>query len=379
MVETSDVIVVGGGLFGPATAHGLRRLGLDVTVLDDGDDVLRAARGNFGLVWVQSKGMGMQRYADWSRESAHLYADFAAELKDGTGIDVAHRNGGGMQLLIGEEERENRRRQIDIMRQQAGPAGYDCEIIEPEDVAKLLPDIRIGESVSGASFCPHDGDVNPLLLLRALHTGFQRAGGRYRSGCRVETIRHDGTAFVAETRNGRFAAPKIVLACGHGITRLAPMVGLDTPIVPQRGQVLVTERLEMRLPMAMGLVRQTNEGTIQIGTTEEDVGFDDGTTIASTTGIARRAVASFPQLAGLRLVRNWGCIRVLTPDKCAIYDESEQYPGAYVTTSHSGVTLAAVNARRTARWIATGETPPDFHLFSAKRFTDRKADVQTHR
>ena len=60
-MEISDVIVVGGGLFGPATAYGLRQHGLDTVVLDDGDDVLRAARGNFGLVWVQSKELDFKK------------------------------------------------------------------------------------------------------------------------------------------------------------------------------------------------------------------------------------------------------------------------------------------------------------------------------
>lgn len=377
-METADVIVVGGGLFGPATAYGLRQQGLDTIVLDDGDDVLRAARGNFGLVWVQSKGMGMQRYQDWSRESAELYHKFSAELLESSGTDIAHRNDGGMHLLLGEDEREQRRREMDIMIQQAGTARFDCEIIEREDVEKMLPGVRLGDNVVGASFSPNDGDVNPLRLLRAINFSFQHMGGRFRSDCRVETIRHDGSAFIAETKNGNFTAPKIVLACGHGITRLAPMVGLDTPIVPQRGQVLVTERAEPILNMALGTVRQTDEGTVQIGNTEEDVEFDDGTTLSAGQAMARRAVALFPQLAGLRLVRTWGCIRVLTPDKCAIYDESETLPGAYVATSHSGVTLAAVNAHHTARWIATGETPPDFDAFSAKRFHTEGSHVQAH-
>ena len=377
-METFDVIVVGGGLFGPATAYGLRQQGLNTVVLDDGDDVLRAARGNFGLVWVQSKGMGMHRYHAWSRESARLYGDFAAELKEGSGVAVAHRNDGGMHILLGESEREQRRREMDIMRQQAGVDGFECKIIEREEVEKMLPGVRLGDEVVGASFSKHDGDVNPLKLLRALHTSFLRMGGKLRTDCRVENIRHDGAAFIAETRNGSFTAPKIVLACGHGITRLAPMVGLDTPIVPQRGQVLVTERAEPVLGMALGNVRQTDEGTVQIGNTEEDVEYDDGTTLTASQAMARRAVKSFPQLAGLRLIRTWGCIRVLTPDKCAIYDESEEYPGAYVATSHSGVTLAAVNARHTARWIATGEMTPGFEEFSAKRFNKGIHDVPSH-
>jgi glycine/D-amino acid oxidase-like deaminating enzyme len=366
--ETADVIVVGGGMFGSSIAYGLVRAGLDVVVLDEGDTALRAARGNFGLVWVQSKGLGMQPYADWSRESAHLWNDFARELEEVSGIHVAHQNAGGMQLLLGEEELTKRRGEIAEMRKQAGPAGYDCEIIGHEDAQKMLPDVRLGQDVVGASFCPHDGHVNPLLLLRALHTAIRASGGRYLTERRVETIRHDGHAFVAETPKGPVSAPKIVLGAGHGAPRLGPMVGLKVPIRPERGQVLVTERVRPLFRIPVGSIRQTNEGTVQLGNSKEEVGFDDATTIDVTRRIAARAIRSFPILSSLRLIRTWGCIRVLTPDGAAIYDESRSHPGAFVATSHSGVTLAGINARHAARWIATGEMRDRFDRFSARRF-----------
>ncbi len=372
-MHSAETIVVGGGMFGAAIAYGLRRSGVDTIMLDGSDGSLRAARGNFGLVWVQSKGMGLQRYADWSRESAHLWDDFAADLQDSSTVDVNLQNGGGLNLLLSDEERENYRRNIDIMRQQAGADGYDCDIIERDEVQKMVPGLRVGDGVAGASFGKHDGHVNPLRMLRALHRGFTKLGGRYFPCNEVGNITHDGGAFVAQSAANSFTAPKIVLACGHGITKLAPMVGLDTPIRPQRGQVLVTEKIEATVAMALGSIRQTDEGGFMFGNSEEETGFDDGTTLAVTQNIAARAVKAFPQLENVRLVRNWGCIRVLTPDKCAIYDESETMPGAYVATSHSGVTLGAVNAHHVSRWVSTGETPPNFDHFSARRFDVPKA------
>lgn len=367
-MQSADVIVVGGGLFGSAIGYGLVQSGQQAVVLDEGDDALRAARGNFGLVWVQSKGLGVQRYQEWSRESAHLYPEFAAELLDLTGIDVAYRGGGGLELLLGEAELEERKRYLAQMSQQAGAIAYDGEIIDRAAVQEMVPDLRLGADLIGASYCPHDGDVNPLLLLRALHAAIPRLGGRYLSEHRVESIDYQGDAFVAHTAQGPIMAPKLVLAAGHGAPRLGPMVGLSIPIVPQRGQVLITERVHARFSMPMGSIRQTNEGGMQLGNSKEEVDFDNGTTVDVTRRIASRAVRCFPQLASVRLVRTWGCIRVLTPDMAAIYDESASCPGAYVATSHSGVTLAAVNARHVARWIIEGEMQPGFEQFSARRF-----------
>src|SRR3546814_2406577 len=77
--------------------------------------------------------------------------------------------------------------------------------------------------------------------------------------------------------------------------------------------------------------------------------FDDATTLDITRDMAGRAVRLFPALARLRLVRTWGALRVLPPDKFPIYEESAAHPGAYVATMHSGVTLAAEIGRASCR------------------------------
>jgi glycine/D-amino acid oxidase-like deaminating enzyme len=366
--QSTEILVIGGGMFGSAISYGLTRLGHDVIMLDEGDQSLRTARANFGLVWTQSKGKGLHRYHEWSVESGVIWRDFAPQLLEDTGIDVKHRTGGGMEILIGDEERENKRKYLDEMKAQAGDSPYDVKILDRQEAQELLPNIRLGQEVSGASYSPHDGDCNPLRLLRAMQAGFQKRGGRYIIETRADSVHHDGRNFVAETARGPFRSDKVVIACGHGIGTLAPMLGLDAPNRPQRGQVLITERVEASLDHCVSPFRQTNEGGFQLGNSEEDVGFDDWTTMEITKRIASRSVKAFPQLADVKLVRTWAGTRVLTPDKCAIYDESKSHPGAFVATSHSGVTLAAINAKHIAKWVSSGETQSGFEQFSAKRF-----------
>ncbi|MFN4090177.1 MAG: NAD(P)/FAD-dependent oxidoreductase [Alphaproteobacteria bacterium] len=368
-MQTVDIAVVGGGMVGAAIGYGLASRGAAVAILDEGDTAFRAARGNFGLVWVQTKGLGMQRYADWTRQSADLYPDFAAELRETAGIDVAYEKPGGLTLCLGDAEYENQSRVIGHLRQQAGPGRYDGDMVSRRDVETALPGVTLGREVTGGSWCPHDGHVTPLRLLRAMHAGFAGAGGRYLSEHRVESISPDGSGgFVLKTAGGDVAAGKVVLAAGHGIPRLAPMVGLTVPTQPERGQVLVTERVRRFLPMPISSVRQTVEGSVMIGNSNEDVGFDDGTTLDVSRTMAARAVRIFPALARLRLVRTWGALRVLPPDKFPIYAESESCPGAFVATMHSGVTLAAVHARRLPDWILEGRVEEGFETFGTARF-----------
>src|ERR1700684_1827493 len=93
-----DVVVVGGGLVGMAIAYGLVREKLRVAVCDGDDTSYRAARGNFGLVWVQGKGGRCLPYAQWSLESAQRWSAFSAQLIRETGVDPAFERPGGFEL-----------------------------------------------------------------------------------------------------------------------------------------------------------------------------------------------------------------------------------------------------------------------------------------
>ncbi|MDA7949569.1 MAG: FAD-binding oxidoreductase [Hyphomicrobiaceae bacterium] len=364
----SDVIVIGGGMVGAAIAYGLARAGARVRVLDEGDTAFRAARGNFGLTWVQTKGLGNQPYFELTRNSVDGWADFASDLHEASGVDLAFRRNGGLIICVGEEEAEKRKRFIGNFKQQAGHDNYDCDFIDRNALQDLFPNAELGPEVTGASFSPMDGHVNPLFLLRAMSDGLQKYKGSFHAGHAVQEIRKTGNGFEVNTGSQIFSAEKVVIAAGLGTGHLAQMIGLDVPVRPQRGQILVTDRTEPVFPYPMSGLRQTDEGTVMIGATREDVGFDTGTTVTGYAGMTRRAVATFPMLAQLRLVRGWGALRVLTPDGGPVYVESEACPGAFVATCHSGVTLAAMHAKLLPRWVLEDRKPTELQTFGPERF-----------
>ncbi len=366
-----DVAVIGGGLVGAAIGWGLARAGQRVAVLDEGDVAYRASRGNFALVWVQSKGLGMPDYAAWTKRSSDGWAGFAQLLKDETGLDVAFQRPGGFTLCLSETELAARANSLKHLHNQPRMVQYPYEIVERIALKKLLP--QIGPDVVGGSYCPLDGQCNSLRLLRALHTGLQQHGARYLPNHIVETIEPRGGAFRLATQGGDVTAGKIVLAAGNGNARLGPMVGLRVPVRPQRGQIVVTERAQPFLPYPVVTIRQTDEGTVMLGDSVEEAGWDDRVGTAVIATIARRATRMFPLLGGLNVVRSWAALRVMTADGFPIYEQSADHPGAFVATCHSGVTLAANHALAVAPMIAAGRLDADLDVFSARRFDVSKA------
>ncbi|MCC6718263.1 MAG: FAD-binding oxidoreductase [Acetobacteraceae bacterium] len=359
-----DLIVIGGGLVGGAIAWGAARLGASVALLDEGDVAHRAARGNFGLVWVQTKGAGMPPYAHWTRRSAELWPELQHAMTERTGVDVALRQPGGLMFCLSDEELESRAEQARRMHNESG--GIGTRVLDRAEVRALVP--MVGDRVVGATFCPLDGHANPLKLLRALHHALAGAGGAYLPNRTVTAITPQAPGFVVQAGGERLTGAKLVIAAGLGSRDLAPMVGLAMPVSPLRGQIVVTERLRPFLDHATHVIRQTEEGGVMMGDSHEEVGFDNGTLVPVLRDIAARNLAVFPHLRDASVVRVWGALRVMTPDGHPIYQQSERHPGAFAATCHSGVTLAGAHALALAPAILAGALPESLAPFSAARF-----------
>jgi len=361
-----DTVVVGGGLMGACLAWGLARQGLRVCVLDEGDIALRASRANFALVWVQGKGLGFPAYTAWTKAAAAAWPRLDAELKAETGIDVSLDQPGGFTLCLSDRELQAN---VDMLRQlhtQPGAVAHPYEVLDHEQTKALLP--AIGPEVSGSIYCPLDGHVNSLRLFRALHVALEIRGVDYRADHAVETIEPRDKSFVLKGAWGEVRAPRIVLAAGLGNARLAPMVDMVAPLKSSRGQIVVTEKAAPFLRYPVVTVRQTDEGGIMIGDSEEANGASLTIDHGISSVMADRAIRMFPQLAELNVVRTWSAFRVMTLDGSPVYEQSRTYPGAFMAMAHSGVTLAPQHAYDLAEAVTAGTIPEGMAVFSTRRF-----------
>lgn len=364
MSAPADIAVIGAGLVGAALAWGLARRGARVRLFDPEADELHASAGNFGLVWVQGKGVGAPDYAALTRRSAAAWPSFAQALAEAGGRGPAYLRCGGVKIALGEAELEAQAAALRRLRDQPPPGANDARMIDRAELRALLPEV--GPEAAGGVFCPHDGHADPLATHAALKVAARRAGAEI-VRARVEAARPDGAGFALETRGGAWRAARVVLAAGLGAPALAAALGLPAPVRPQRGQILVTERLPAFLPLATHLVRQTANGTVMLGDSKEEVGFDRGVTAAAGRAIAARAARLFPRLREARIVRQWGALRVLTPDGLPLYARSRAHPGAMLLTCHSGVTLAAAHVGEVADAVLEDRLAEAYPAFSGER------------
>lgn len=362
----ADYAIIGGGVVGLSVAWGLLKRGKRVIVLDGDDGSFRASRGNFGLVWVQSKGLNQPRYAEWCQQSAEAWGAFSDELADASGRTLGLEQDGGYDFHFSEESLEETVSKYEVLKEKLG-GNYPFEVLGHNALKKEEPDI--GPKVVGAILHHQDGHVNPLRLLQALAQDIRQLGGTVLVGKTVAAVDKPSCFKVVCTDGTEVSASKVVLSAGLGAAQLGPQMGFKAPVSPLKGQNLITEKMPRFINRPSLYARQVNEGGVQIGVSTEKTGFEDGVTVDTLSAIASKALDVYPRLKSAQVVRSWGALRIMSPDGLPIYQESAEMPGAFLVTCHSGVSLAAAHARFLPDWLEGTEAAPDLEVFREDRFT----------
>ncbi|MGI9419554.1 MAG: NAD(P)/FAD-dependent oxidoreductase, partial [Geminicoccaceae bacterium] len=309
-----DVIIVGGGLAGAATAWFLAREDLRVLLLERDELNAKASGANAGSVHLQ---IPIAEYRNLGREWAEYFAptltmmqtgaDLWATLEDQLSTPLEFFRTGGIIAARTDEEME-------LVREKAtleADHGVETEILDAPGLRDRAPYLA-GDMVGGA-FYPGEGKASPLLATRAFANAAVRRGARLLT--QIEVIGVEiGPPFVVATERGVFTGEKIVCAAGAEAGRIADMAGFDLPIRGFPIQVSVTEPTGPLIPhlvyAAAGrlTLKQMANGTCLIGGGWSAARNADGSLSVSNTSLASNmalAQTVVPALSGLRIVRSW--------------------------------------------------------------------------
>ena len=359
MDKTADVVVVGGGIRGLCIAYYLARAGVRVTLIEKGFLGAGASSANAGLVNVSQKTPA--HYTAFSLLSGNMYPEFVAELE----AEVDYQRDGYLRVAETEAEVEDL---IQRAQTQSRVPGVKVEILDARRARALEP--ALSPRIAAASFCAQDGNVDPLKLVPAVARAARRHGARILHHSEVTDIGlASGRVAAVITRDGPIATDVIVDAAGIFVPDVARMVGVEVPILPQRGQMFQIEALPPLLRRPIQSMRQLASGTTMVGTTNEFVGHDRAVTYEAGAAILERSRRIVPALAGARVIRGWAGLRPMTPDGLPLYDAVPQVPCFFVAVGHSGITLAPITGQVFLDLITKGRTDLPISPYRLGRFT----------
>lgn len=376
-LDRPDVLVIGGGVLGCATAYHLARRGAGVLIVERGEPNQGASGANAGSLHVQMPGRHYRANYDhrdltaeereYIRATDRLYAAAAREwptLESVLDSDLGVRIGGGLMVAETPDELASLEGKSRLER----PFGIETEILSGRDLLAIAP--HLSERLAGASYEAAEGFANPLLVTPAYLRAAARLGARIRRRTRVVAIeREERKGFTVRTSSGIVQAHRIVCAAGAQTPEIASMVGLELPIVPHPLQVMVTEPWPPVLTQLIQhagrqlSMRQTPHGTFVIGGGWPALADEDHgrlrTCVPSIVGNARVARDVLPCLDGVQVVRAWPGMTTATGtrNRIGILGGYEREPGFFVLVAGGwGFALSPVLSQLMAELVA-GETP----------------------
>jgi glycine/D-amino acid oxidase-like deaminating enzyme len=379
-----DVAIAGAGIVGCATAYELALRGVSVCLVDRGEVSSGTTGLGEGNVLCGDRLPGPE--LGLALAGLELYDELEGLLGDEAGIRrkgslVIHGDAAGW---AAEPAR------LEALR----AAGVECELLDAERLAEVEPALavapRSGPSILGASFFPRDLQCAPRAIARALAREAAARGADVRTGMAVRGIAVAGGRVEGlDTDRGPIAADHVVLAAGAWSAPLARSAGLELPVEPRKGQLVLLECrpgflhhkvIEAAYMSAVAapdtglqtatVMETTLDGHVLVGSSRERRGFD--TTVDATVGDAllERAARFAPGLHELIRVDAWAGLRPWLPGGLPAIGPSRVADGLWIATGHegAGVALGPITGRVVARGIRGESEPIDLRPFNPDRF-----------
>jgi len=366
--RTAEIIIVGGGVNGVATAYNLVKRGMNGVVVLEKSYPGAGATGRCGGGIRQQ--WGLEENVVLARESVRIFENLSAEL----GFNIFFRQGGYLMLVYDEREREVVEKTIPMH----NSLGVPTRVLDCKEIAELVPGLRL-DGVLGGAFCPSDGTAYPYAVLWGYAESARRLGAEIYNYAEVKRISRlpDGV-FRVETDGEVFEAPRLLNVAGARTRDVAKMVGVHVPTTPYRHEIAVTEPLKAFLePMVISPKKGFYFSQSMRGEIVGGVGGDDEpcsySTQSSPEFLFKYAAALrevFPSLGNARIIRQWAGSYDMSPDHRPIVGGVDGVDGYYHACGFSGhgFMLSPIVSKLLAELITTGSTSLPIGNLRLERF-----------
>lgn len=368
----TDVIVIGGGIMGAATAFFLRKRNRSVALLERGLVGQQASGVNFGNVRRQGRFLPQLPLANRSRE-------IWGRLNTLLGEDAEFLASGHMRVSYTDEMAER----MVTYAHEARHYGLNLEMITGNALRDRFP--FIGPEIRAGSYAPLDGHANPRLAAPAFGRAARREGAQVFENAEIVTVEHDGLGFRVEATDGRvFRSDQLLISAGAWGNRLSSQFGEAVPLETHGPQMAVTEPVPYAIETVLGVstlipeeivyLRQVKRGNIVFGGGGRTIPDLDArrafvkpaNTLSQLTQITRLV----PALNRLNVIRVWSGVESYLPDDIPIMGPSGKVPGLHYAFGFCGhgFQLGPGVGDVMAELIDTGETTTPIKPFLISRF-----------
>lgn len=371
MSNCAEVIIIGGGVIGCATAYYLAKEGTSVIVLEGSDHI-----GNGGS---SRNGGGVRQSGRDPRELPlamygirTLWPHLSEELE----TDCEYHQDGNLRLGKTEKHREI----LEGLADRARACGLDVRMIDGDEVRRINP--HLSHEVTVASWCPTDGHANPLTTTLGFYKMARRLGARFITGEPVTELRTvKGKIRKVITPNNVYEGEQVLVAAGLHSREILGTVGIDVPMDGSLLEALVTEAEASMFDQMLGTAdadfygHQTKHGSFVFGGSSglEPFYKDNGTPVTSSRTapcICRGIMKYFPELADAKIVRTWAGWSDRSADGVPVLGAVDEIPGLYAACAFTGhgFGISPAVGDQLAKLIRTGSTDVDLSPLRYDRF-----------
>jgi glycine oxidase len=367
----ADIIVIGAGIVGCAVAHELARRGASVQLVDERPVAMGATQASAGVLAPYLEAREDSPFLDLAVRSLALYDQFIAQTMADSGAAVPYRCTGTLDVAADDHDMRSLRAKAALL----GRRGVAARLLDAAGARGEEP--HLGDGIVGALLIDCHSYVGAADLTRALAAAARRRGAQLLEPTRVRRIVRDGGDLVVETGRGSLSATAVVVAAGSWSGEIAiEGVTARVPVRPVRGQLLSLGWRGAALRRVTWSSRcylvPWEDGTVLVGATVEEAGFDERATVAGVRDLLEAACELLPHAwtAGFNGARVG--LRPATTDGLPIIGASRVVPNLMYATGHyrNGVLLAPLTAQLVANAVLNGAVDPAMPALSPARFGD---------
>jgi glycine oxidase len=367
----SDIIVIGAGIIGCAVAYELVRRGASVEVVDERTVGMGATQASAGILAPYIEAHEISPLFDLTVRSLNLFDEFIERVSSDSGIAIGYRRTGTLDVATGEAGVRRLRATADALARR----GIGAELLDGP--AARLEEPQVTKDVVAGLLITGHGFVAANDLTRAVALAARRKGAQFFEQRRVVRVAQVNGHVVVETDRGSLAGNAVVIAAGSWSGAIAiDGVSARVPVRPVRGQLVWLAWTGSPLRRVVWSPRcylvPWDDGTVLVGATSEEVGFDERTTAAGVRELLEAVCEITPGALGAGFSGARAGLRPGTSDDLPVIGASHVVPNLMYATGHyrNGVLLAPLTARLVADAMLDGRVDVALAAVSPSRFGD---------